>query len=881
MIILAGVKDKRQFGYKFLIYILFSVFFVGCQGAKKSIPNVEFYGDSPHAYFYEDERRVVVRCPVCGESLEAKTEKCPKCNTELDWTGNIKDQFCNGSGICPVCQGKKFCKFCGGTGKLNGEMCFNCQGSGICHLCKGSGRCDKCGGSGIYSFSVVAQTNVVEKPISKEGKKGIIQSDYFVRTGTEVNFSIDSSTQWQVFQFKDRQRVFVTRSYGEVLVFAPREPGSYVISVDNADFRETYLEAIQILKPKIERKSQDENNFVPVESGIVTDTDVLRYTTVVIPKMRSNCIGWWEGQKKIGIGNPLETMAGKPGSFGITADILGNPKCRSDFASYIAIGGIGIKNVKKIFQGREEKLSDGGVIRYGEKIGFEGVYEPADVTVDKVIWEISDGKKRELIKGLSGEFDVNMHGRIKICFTLGSAKPRYFTLNVIDSKFANSEGNKLTNVMFSRWENAFDSQGKLIENFYSYDPCAFYIEIIDPSERPGETLQVFTTDREGQIVNKPVSYKIIQKDGKLLAGPIILVSDDVDDHYPLGNITDDETNDPTIKGVLGGKVNIIYKGILCGDIIIGNDPRAGKVDSISKVYLNFVFLKDKTGKPLVAQPDTFVKDLIRQADMVFSPAGINFGIADKKIVDLPLLNTLFVSGTASGISPEGGQGYLAFSVNSDNIKYPTKFGEPPSSVAQKLSELLPSGVISKIVSIGLTGATSYALVLSRTGDIPLKISVEKTYTDTGCYLHHPVIDIAKGLHVSLFDDEVSYEEFGLIAGLKGSDSTIIDVIITDRMTYYQDDLYARSYPIGVFPAEIANTILLVPSSREYPFVFAKHIAHLLLKSIDTAQIKYNLMAKEDAKVNTINATKRLTYAQMTQMRANFGFLSLIRLLRPE
>jgi DnaJ-class molecular chaperone len=43
------------------------------------------------------------------------------------------------SGICAVCDGKKKCKGCNGTGFKDGKMCVYCDGDKRCPRCHGKG----------------------------------------------------------------------------------------------------------------------------------------------------------------------------------------------------------------------------------------------------------------------------------------------------------------------------------------------------------------------------------------------------------------------------------------------------------------------------------------------------------------------------------------------------------------------------------------------------------------------------------------------------------------------------------------------------------------------------------------------------------------------
>lgn len=43
------------------------------------------------------------------------------------------------SGTCAVCDGKKKCQGCGGSGIVKGKKCVYCDGDGRCPRCHGKG----------------------------------------------------------------------------------------------------------------------------------------------------------------------------------------------------------------------------------------------------------------------------------------------------------------------------------------------------------------------------------------------------------------------------------------------------------------------------------------------------------------------------------------------------------------------------------------------------------------------------------------------------------------------------------------------------------------------------------------------------------------------
>jgi hypothetical protein len=856
------------------------VFLASC---KKTIFTalVEFYGDPPSSTIYEDQRKVILRCPGCKTVLKPFQKSCPGCGKEIIMPYPLEDRFCGGKGICPICEGRKVCNFCKGSGKLQDRDCFSCQGRKVCSLCKGSGRCDTCKGEGFFKSLPEASSPLVKQAFYAQKPQKILQSAYLVKVNTKVSFSAGSLQKWRVSSLTRGKRITILEDYTEKFVFTPTKAGLYVISVKDPDFEEAFLEAIELSPPIIKRKNSEgvyeKAGNVGSEKGVVGSHEELRYILESSPKVKGKYINWYIGKRKIGSGNPFSISSGDPGRFKISAAVLEGFPCVSEAVSQTVVGELVVSCFRKTRKGKLA-LQNGNVAGLGERISFECKYKPADLPPDKFRWEISsEGKKLAEGKGTKGSYLINASGRVKLTFGFGRVRSKDFHINVIRARFIDINGHELSHLMFSRWENAFDKEERFIKNFYLHDPQAFYIEIKDPSGKPAKRLEIFATDPEGKILGSPISYRLQKKEDKFLAGPCILVADQVDDLF-CGESAG-SGDDVTIMGILGGRINIIYKDLLCGGIRIGADPRQNRWDAISTAYLNFIVLRHSSGgKTVLENPEGFIQKLLRQANKVFSQAAIRFSKRSLYLVDPPS-NTIFISGNASGISPQATEGYLSFILDGKKITLSTHFGDSPELSASRIDKLLPEGICSKMLSILLEGGTTYALTLfyPQGRSFP-NLKLEEPYTDTGQYLYIPQLDPHR-IHVSLFNDEPSYEEFALLSALKDDDPTTIDVIVVQDIFYYDQKIRAKSYPMDIFNPSIANTILLSRSSVDFPFLFAKHLAHLLLKSIETLRIRYNLIASKDVKKNSIDAPKRLNHAQILKMRRNFGFLAKLRILK--
>lgn len=76
-------------------------------------------------------------CSICGGS--------GRCSGTYSYSSTAQSLYCNGSGICSQCGGKKIINNLY-TG--NAMTCSYCNGSGRCSRCNGTGRCSSCGGTG-------------------------------------------------------------------------------------------------------------------------------------------------------------------------------------------------------------------------------------------------------------------------------------------------------------------------------------------------------------------------------------------------------------------------------------------------------------------------------------------------------------------------------------------------------------------------------------------------------------------------------------------------------------------------------------------------------------------------------------------------------------
>jgi hypothetical protein len=89
-----------------------------------------------------DERETEALCPKCKSVVPELAEKCPRCRQPLDWSGEFD---------CPFCfkkPGSATCAFCGGAEpkRAAGGIVINCP------VCDGKKKCTRCEGSGKLSF---------------------------------------------------------------------------------------------------------------------------------------------------------------------------------------------------------------------------------------------------------------------------------------------------------------------------------------------------------------------------------------------------------------------------------------------------------------------------------------------------------------------------------------------------------------------------------------------------------------------------------------------------------------------------------------------------------------------------------------------------------
>ncbi len=123
-------------------------------------------------YFTTRESRT---CPVCRGSGKTRfsNQPCARCGGSGNITVNVDKPCprcggrkverctrCNGTGICPACNGRgraESCSVCKGLGRIITEcpyckgsgICLTCDGKGICRFCKGTGRCSACAGKRV------------------------------------------------------------------------------------------------------------------------------------------------------------------------------------------------------------------------------------------------------------------------------------------------------------------------------------------------------------------------------------------------------------------------------------------------------------------------------------------------------------------------------------------------------------------------------------------------------------------------------------------------------------------------------------------------------------------------------------------------------------
>ena len=365
----------------------------------------------------------------------------------------------------------------------------------------------------------------------------------------------------------------------------------------------------------------------------------------------------------------------------------------------------------------------------------------------------------------------------------------------------------------------------------------------------------------GKIINDWSEYPLTEKESVYTSGPFILVTDDID--KAIANAT--------LKVVLEGVVEVMYKNVVCGKIQVGASPTALGDDAIRTVDMNIIILKDK-GTPITTE--SAIRNRVLLANERWAQAGIRFSISKMSFAE-STSGTILISGIADGTNANG-KGYIGFFLNNIEVKTFTGFGDTPTITAGKLIGELPKGFNGKILGpITKGSANNIAVSIYSEDNIPIRIRAENKQTDMRQYLKLGEVNLADGVAVTIIPTELSLEEFAL-STLKDSDPTTVDIIIANELKSPNGDILAKAYPYGWYVEQMENTVLLSAdvsdASGDYPFSLAKALGHILFRSIYTSSNPQSIMYSISSKENKIGVDKRLTLEESKNIRQGFSLI---------
>ena len=162
--------------------------------------------------------------------------------------------------------------------------------------------------------------------------------------------------------------------------------------------------------------------------------------------------------------------------------------------------------------------------------------------------------------------------------------------NGVGTVFVDKDGNEVSKLKVAKWQNAFNADGSVKNDFIDLDPDRFRIRVTDMTKKNAGTITVkVSTDSEGTAYDDDATEVTLTETatpGVFESKTQLLMSDTIDDDYQVDGVADDAKDDRSHIVALGGKVRTEY-ALASGKVI----ENSVKVPALKTVKLNVNLFK--------------------------------------------------------------------------------------------------------------------------------------------------------------------------------------------------------------------------------------------------------------------------------------------------
>lgn len=212
-------------------------------------------------------------------------------------------------------------------------------------------------------------------------------------------------------------------------------------------------------------------------------------------------------------------------------------------------------------------------------------------------------------------------------------------------EFVNPQGQGMTDGKVAKWQNAYEVAGgkvKVKDNFPATDADRFFIRVTDQyyAQNPGETPKPIQLRTDSDLGNGLTLHPVTAGGfaGVYYSDPCVLVSNTVDDMFPVNGIPDNGLDDTTFKVRLGDTITIDYD----------SNPESGgggrpiihkrvpvRVLKEVKVHVTVMTVADANGYRAPVTSPAQVDTWLTEANETYAQAGVRLVWGEVQFADEP------------------------------------------------------------------------------------------------------------------------------------------------------------------------------------------------------------------------------------------------------
>lgn len=303
-----------------------------------------------------------------------------------------------------------------------------------------------------------------------------------------------------------------------------------------------------------------------------------------------------------------------------------------------------------------------------------------------------------------------------------------------------------------------------------------------------------------------------------------------------------ESSGRSLRAEVGGRLSVYLAGRKAVSIRVGG-PRVTAIGPIARLRarLNVHLLRATPGgAPAVGGEDAralaMVRNEVATASLLWGQCGVHLGLEreiDVRLVDPPP-PYLVAIGCGLGLPASGGE--LRLRVGSRLVRVPTRRGEVPEVVAERLAQALRAADLGAVVSRNARiepGALPSADVLVRKGDSWASVERDGAFplsSDPSLSVCVGSVDLSDGLsHFSDADAAAgTLEERTLIKALADRDPTTIDVFVVPAFSGAGrvGESFLDTAGSGIHNTVLVDRAAILSGARSH--VLAHELGHVLL-----------------------------------------------------